>query len=144
MTALQHVRAGAGDQVPFLGTSMSIKATTEQFTLIEQQAPPGFGTPVHIHDDEDELFYVLSGLIEVTCGDSELTAGAGDVVLLPRAVSHAFTIAGPEPARLLQLTSPGGFDRFAREVASLPAADPEALSAVASRHGYRIVGPPRT
>ncbi len=46
-----------GEAIWFLGTLMIIKATSEStggaFSLIEQVAPPQFGTPVHVHHGED-------------------------------------------------------------------------------------------
>ncbi|GAC1597717.1 MAG: hypothetical protein NVS3B21_22550 [Acidimicrobiales bacterium] len=143
-----------GERLWFLDTLMTIKAghddTSGAFTLLEQIAPPSFGPPLHVHHGEDEAFYVLEGTLHVVCGDRSFDAGPGGFVMLPRAIPHAFQV-GAEGARLLQITSPAGFERFAREVgqpattASLPAPgapDIERLLAASERHGSSVVGPP--
>ncbi len=72
-------------------------------------------------------------------------------MLLPRQLPHQFLVTSTEPCRLLQVTSPAGFERFIGEVgrpaetASLPepaVPDIAALAAAAPRHGYEILGPP--
>jgi hypothetical protein len=64
---------GDGEGIWFLGTLMTVKAGREQtrggFTLIEQKSPPGFAAPPHVHEAEEEAFYVLEGQLQVTCGD---------------------------------------------------------------------------
>ena len=57
--------AGDGEHIWFSGTLMSVKAggehTRNGFTLIEVSTPPTFVVPPHIHDDEEEAFYILEG-----------------------------------------------------------------------------------
>ncbi|WP_432971257.1 cupin domain-containing protein [Dactylosporangium sp. CA-233914] len=140
--------AGAGTEYPFLGTTMTVKASASQtdggLTLIEQVCPPGFATPRHLHHHDDEAFYVLDGAIRVHHGEDTWEAGPGAFVLLPRRRPHAFAVVSSEPARLLQLTWPAGFEQFAERVAAMPPGppDPAALTAVAAEFGYEITGPP--
>ena len=76
MTALNAagyvLDAGDGEHIWFSGTLMSVKAGSEQtrdgFTLIEVLTPPGYVVPWHIHDDEEETFYILEGQLRVSCG----------------------------------------------------------------------------
>jgi quercetin dioxygenase-like cupin family protein len=145
----------AGQAIWFLGTLMTVKAgkdeTNGAFTLIEQLAPAGFAPPPHIHRTEDEAFYILEGEITVTCGEHVWSAAAGAFVFLPRGVPHTFAVADAGPARLLQLTTPGQFERFAAE-AGEPAAQPvlpepstpdvPRLLALMAKYGYDPVGPP--
>jgi mannose-6-phosphate isomerase-like protein (cupin superfamily) len=145
---------GEGDRVWFLGTLMTIKAghddTAGAYTLVEQTTPALFGPPLHVHHAEDEAFYILEGALHVVCGDQGFDVGAGSFVMLPRGIPHAFQV-GDSGARLLQLTSPAGFENFAHDVgeaatsAELPppaAPDIPRLVAAAERHGASIVGPP--
>jgi hypothetical protein len=55
---------------------------------------------------------VLEGRFGVQLGDEVLEAGPGDLLFKPRGVAHAFWNAGDEPARLLELISPAGFERW--------------------------------
>lgn len=111
---------GEGEGIWFLGTLMTIKAGGDQthgaFTRLECLAPAGFAPPLHIHQAEEEAFYVLEGELTVTCGDRTWTAAPGAFVLLPRGIPHSFAVSDAGPAKLLQITSPAQFERFAAEV----------------------------
>jgi mannose-6-phosphate isomerase-like protein (cupin superfamily) len=150
-----HCGAGEGEAVWFLDTLMTVKAgaaeTHGTFTFIECLAPEGFGPPLHVHYGEDEAFYIVSGAMIVVCGEQSWTSTAGSFVVLPRDVPHQFIVTSTEPCRLLQVTAPGGFEHFIGEVGrraetlSLPeptVPDIAALAAVATRHGYEVLGPP--
>ena len=68
-----------------------------------------------------------------------LHAGPGDLVSKPRGVAHAFWNDGDEPARLLELISPAGFENYFRELAPLLAAterDQAAIGEIVAR--YRL------
>ncbi|MGP3912526.1 cupin domain-containing protein [Nonomuraea sp. 10N515B] len=88
---------------------MAVKTGADQtggaFTLIEWSAPAGFGLPQHIHDREDEAFYILEGKIAIDCGDHHWTAGPGDFAFLPRHIPHSFIVTD-EPVRGLQILGP--------------------------------------
>jgi quercetin dioxygenase-like cupin family protein len=153
-----YLRAtGEGEAIWFLGTLLTVKAGSDEtngaFTLIEQLAPAGFGPPSHIHRDEDEGFYILEGELAVICGEKTWTAPAGAFVFLPRGIPHSFVVTSDGPAKLLQLTAPGKFERFAAEAGepaqqlTLPppsAPDVPKLLALMAKYGYDPVGPPPT
>jgi uncharacterized RmlC-like cupin family protein len=74
-------------------------------------------------------------------GPDELEAGPGDLVVKPRRVPHAFWNAGDQPARLLELISPAGFEHYFRELAPLLAAserDQAAIDQVVARYQLDI------
>jgi quercetin dioxygenase-like cupin family protein len=148
------LEAGEGRSTWFMDTRMTIKAAAEQtggaFTLLEWQAPAGFGPPRHVHDQEDEAFFLLDGAIAVECGEQRWTAGPGSFVLLPRGVQHCFVVTDG-PVRGLQITAPSGFEQYLDRLGRPPSHDglPEpsapdvpALAAAAADLGMRIVGPP--
>jgi mannose-6-phosphate isomerase-like protein (cupin superfamily) len=87
------------------------------FTLFEE-VPPLVDTPLHIHEVEDELFYVLEGEHVFRVGERELPAAPGGIVFAPRSVPHAQQRVVPGKGRLLILTSPGGFEGFFRRLAA--------------------------
>lgn len=148
-------RVDEGPAFWFLGNLVTIKAsgaeTGGRLTVAEFVNPPGFAPPLHRHQVEDEMFYVLSGSARFHCADKELHAGPGDFVLLPFGVAHTFVVGANEPLRALQITTPAGFENFAAE-AGCPASerrlpgpaliDPAALGHAASRHGIEVLGPP--
>jgi mannose-6-phosphate isomerase-like protein (cupin superfamily) len=80
--------------------------------VVHDLAPRALGSPVHTHTREDEWSFVLSGAVGVEVGDTVTIARAGDLVLKPRGIPHAFWNAGDEPARFLEVITPGGFEGY--------------------------------
>jgi mannose-6-phosphate isomerase-like protein (cupin superfamily) len=118
-------------------------ATGGRFALVEHEIlPRALAAPVHTHQHEDEYSFVLEGRVGVRIGDEEGVAEPGDLVVKPRGVPHAFWNAGDEPARLLELISPGGFERYFEEMAPhLTGGGPpdvEALAAIQNRYGLEM------
>jgi len=63
----------SGHKLNVLGDNQNIKLTGKdtngQFTLIEQNNQPGVGIPPHIHENEDEVFQVIEGQVEMSIGE---------------------------------------------------------------------------
>ena len=146
-TIARHVIGpDAGERVNLLALGVRFLIgggeTDGRFSLVEHPLPArALGSPVHTHQHEDEYSFVLEGRVGVQLGDDVLEAGPGELVMKPRGVPHAFWNAGDEPARLLELISPGGFEDYFREMAPLLAGeerDHEAVAAVAERYGLLI------
>ncbi len=152
----------AQDRQPYLKTRQDIDfqffgsptvlhatgATTDgRLCLMEQVTlPPGLASPYHTHLNEDEAFYVLDGNVRFICGDKWLSAGPGTWVYGPREIPHGFKVVGPEPARMLLMCMPAGFEKFVLELCTpLDAApgppDMARLVEAASRFGVDILGP---
>jgi mannose-6-phosphate isomerase-like protein (cupin superfamily) len=117
-------------------------ATGGAFSLVEHPLPArALGAPLHTHRNEDEYSYVLEGRVGVQLGDEVLEAGPGDLVFKPRGQQHAFWNAGDEPARVLEIISPAGFENYFRELAPLLAAaerDETAIGEVIGRYQLEI------
>lgn len=125
--------------------------TNGQFSLIHMTLHQGDATPLHIHHDHDEAFFVLHGEVRGVCGETGWSAAGGAFVWLPRGVPHAFQAVGKLPLEVLVMSVPGAFANFVAEAGtpyiagmdtSALVTDPSHLAAVASRHGIEIVGPP--
>ena len=118
------------------------ETTGGAFSLVEHPLPPrALGAPLHTHRREDEYSYVLEGRVGLQLGAEELEAGPGDLVFKPRHIPHTFWNAGDEPARLLELISPAGFEHYFRELAPLLAAperDQAAIGEVVARYQLDI------
>lgn len=101
--------------------------TDRQFAVVEHPIEPGRLIPPHVHAHEDEFSYVLHGRVGARVGDQEATAVRGSYIVKPRGIPHTFWNAGPEPARLLEIISPGGFERYFDELGSVveSGAEPE-------------------
>jgi quercetin dioxygenase-like cupin family protein len=146
-TAVAHVLGpdeGAVVHLLALGVRFMIDgaATGGAFSLVEHPLPPrALGAPVHTHRNEDEYSYVLEGRVGVQLGEDVLEAGPGELVFKPRGLAHTFWNAGDEPARLLELISPAGFENYFRELAPLLAAserDEAAIGEVVARYQLEI------
>jgi len=96
----------------------------------------GTGPPLHVHDREDECFYVLDGEMTVRCGGDTLDAQAGSFVFLPRGRPHRFWATGP-PARLLLIAVPAGIEDYFREINAASTGDERAR--IGERYGIRLV-----
>jgi mannose-6-phosphate isomerase-like protein (cupin superfamily) len=79
------------------------------FSIIEIVA--GRELEAHVHDSEDDAFYILEGEMTFMFGDAEARAGPGAFVLVPPGVEHGFRNDGDSPVRMLNIHAPGGFDR---------------------------------
>ena len=116
---LKVVESDDGEALWSAGSLMVVKATSEDthggLTVIEQECPPGLVSPAHHHNDEEQCIYMLTGSLHLTCGDEERDIGPGAFAVLPRGVPHTFTV-GDEGARFLNLTTPAGFEEFARAI----------------------------
>jgi mannose-6-phosphate isomerase-like protein (cupin superfamily) len=112
------------------------------FSLVEHpMSARALAAPLHRHLREDEYSYVLEGRVGALLGDEVLIADPGDLVLKPRNEWHTFWNAGDEPARILEIISPGGFERMFAELADLGGllqAAPEDLAALSARYEVQI------
>jgi quercetin dioxygenase-like cupin family protein len=96
----------------------------------------GAGPPLHVHDWDDECFYVLDGVLSVRCGGEAFDAAAGSFVFLPRGRPHRFWAAGPA-ARLLLIAVPGGIEAYFREINA--ASGDDERTRIGERYGIRVV-----
>lgn len=133
---------GAGALVDIGGVGVHFKvrgeATGGQFAVVEHPVEPGVIVEPHMHHHEDELSYVVEGTVWVRVGDKEMQAHAGSYVWKPRHVLHTFWNAGPEPARILEIISPAGFEHFFEELAKLLQIQPppdDDIAALTDRYG---------
>ena len=116
-TPIAH-EPGAGEGADFGAVRFSIKAdsshTNGAYSLVEASGGV-FATP-HIHHTREEAFYVVDGRITFLAGEQTVEGTAGSFVLVPRGTMHGFRSDGV--AKLVIIHSPGGFERFFREVAA--------------------------
>ncbi len=135
----------AGEGEPLLNgllVKASPKTGTTGSILVEQTFQRGGATNLHIHDQGDELFYVLSGAGAATLGDKQAVIGPGDVIFVPRGAVHRIgNLQGDEPLKVVFfMDSPELVDQFRaihNRVASEPdrPITPEERAAIAKRIG---------
>jgi mannose-6-phosphate isomerase-like protein (cupin superfamily) len=113
-----------------------------RLSLVEHPMPArALAAPLHRHLHEDEYSYVLEGRVGALLGDEVIVAGPGDLLFKPRNQWHTFWNAGDEPARILEIISPSGFERFFEELVDLGGAvnaDPRALAELCDPYGLEM------
>jgi mannose-6-phosphate isomerase-like protein (cupin superfamily) len=86
--------------------------TQERYSISEWWLKPNTDGPgAHLHEANDEVFYVLLGRPEILVGEEWLPLEAGGFVLIPRGTMHDFRNPTSEEAGLLNFFMPGGFER---------------------------------
>ena len=114
------LREGEGERLVFGEVTILLRASADStggsFSLFEE-VPPLVDTPLHVHEHEDELFYVIEGEHVYQVGDETFQVGPGGMVFAPRGVPHAQRRVRSGEGRQLVLTAPGGFERFFRALA---------------------------
>jgi len=110
------------------------------FTLVEHPMPPhALAAPLHRHNREDEYSFVLEGRVGALLGDQVIYGEAGDLIFKPRGQWHTFWNAGDEPARILEIISPSGFEQYFRDMVALPLdATPADRAAIAALHALDV------
>jgi len=124
---------------------ISFKTSTQEtggnLFMIEHTNLLGGGPPLHLHHEQEEWFYVMEGEVLFQVGEKRLLLKAGDSVLAPRKVPHAFSGAGTRPARMLIAFTPAGkMEQFFRDTA-IPNA-PREDAAFFRRYDMELLGPP--
>jgi quercetin dioxygenase-like cupin family protein len=142
------------ERVWFLGSLATIHLSAEEagtpFSLVEMRCPAGEQPPLHVHESDDEGFYVLEGEVELWVGSEHHRLSAGEFLLAPHGVPHTYLVSDPG-ARMLVTSSDGSFDRFVASYGEpatedrLPDPGPPDLARLerlADEHGITLLGPP--
>jgi quercetin dioxygenase-like cupin family protein len=109
------------------------------FVIENANLSPGGGPPLHLHFNQEELFYVLDGKIALQVGDQKFELGPGESLLAPRQIPHTWS-AMVEGSRLLGIFTPAGqMEEFFRNVVGHPALQADAE--FVSRYGMKLIGP---
>jgi len=98
------------------------------------------GAPPHVHENEDEIYFILEGTAHFLLGDRVETAGPGDTVILPRGEFHANWNEGTTPVTSLVFVSQnsrfeGFFDDVARRIMEQGIKDPMQAAMVVGQTG---------
>ena len=112
------------------------------FSMVEHPLPPrALGAPLHRHTNEDEYSYVLEGRVGALLGDEVVIGEVGDLIFKPRGQWHSFWNAGDEPARILEIISPAGFERYFEEIVDMggvAAIEPQVMKELRDRYSLEM------
>jgi mannose-6-phosphate isomerase-like protein (cupin superfamily) len=147
-----RIRGGALDAT--LKVAGGPGAITSTFEIV---VPPGYDVGAHMHTHGEELFYVVSGTLDILAfepvertpadwhswispnGHRFLRGGPGSLMHVPAGTPHAFANTSDEPATMLFQSAPDGHERYFEELAALlhesgGRPDPDAVSEIRGRH----------
>ena len=116
--------------------------------LSETQVASGYpGPPLHVHEQIHDCFYILDGTLTFRVGEEEIEAGPGTFVCVPPGTPHTFSNRSESAVRFLNFNTPGGFERYMRDLAAAGAAaaaedrqlSPPEIGEIASKYDFRAV-----
>ena len=136
----------AGEVLDVFGSPLFVLSdgSSLPFVVGVEDVPPGYGVPAHVHDADDEFFYILEGELTVAGPEGEFDRRRGR---LREAAAQLFPTASatPRPRRrgCWSFSSPGVqalemFRHFDRAGRAAPLA-PEAVMAIAGQYGVRFL-----
>lgn len=115
-----------GPDVPlvpgFTATTRLTAAETGSISIVEHVFSPGSLVPPHRHTLEDEISYVVEGEIGFRSDRQEVSLAAGGYIVKPRGQLHSMWNAGTSEARMIEIISPAGFEKYFVELAAAVAA----------------------
>jgi mannose-6-phosphate isomerase-like protein (cupin superfamily) len=124
--------------------------TAGAYAIAEDRSSPGFGPPPHVHEREDEAFYVIEGEYLFGGGDGEVRAGPGTFIHAPKGQLHWWRNVGEGPGRHLEIFVPAGLEKMFEEIGepadesdTPPPPDPARLLEAAPRYGVTFHLPDR-
>ena len=123
-----RIEVDAGRELRWFGNTLvsinlSSSAGADGIAVIEHWMPFGEAPPLHVHHREDEIFHILEGEMRFRVGDEDLVAVAGETLIAPKGVPHAFRVESVAGARCLTITRGADFETMLK-AASRPAAAP--------------------
>ncbi len=119
-----HITRGSGAKAKLGGVELQFKLsknqTAGQLGCDESTLLPGYlGAPPHLHKTFDEICYVLEGTIHIMVGEQVDVVNQGDWHLRPRGVVHTFWNSSKEPARFINIYTPGGHEEYLQDISNL-------------------------
>jgi mannose-6-phosphate isomerase-like protein (cupin superfamily) len=143
--SLRIIKNTEGEKVNVLGDNMTFKLrgseTNGQYVLIKQNNEPGTGIPMHVHENEDEVFRIVEGSVEFETAGKKVALGPGDVIFCPRGLPHTWRVTGSGTAKVDLSFFPAGLEHMFDELASLPGGPPDMakVAEICGRYGVRFI-----
>ena len=130
----------SGKVLKFLGITHKLtpQQTASEYYLFGFEFDPKSGNRLHVHQNEDEVVYVLEGAIEIRLNNQKLHAVTGGVAHLPKQIPHALYNPLKTTSKYLGLAIPGGMEKFFDELEAAQDAgqlDDVTHRAISSKYG---------
>lgn len=140
------VAPGAGKSITLYGVRFAYKVESADsggsLAVLEIEIAGKTLVKPHTHTKEDEFSVILSGTLGVRVGDRVSEASEGAYLVKPRGLPHAMWNTGSSPARVVEILSPAGLERYFEEMAPVlkheGGAGPPQYYELAQRYGITI------
>ena len=127
-----------------LDVKISGSDTDGGLAIFEQTSlSQGMGTPLHVHPDQDEIFYVREGSYKFKVGEDMFDLTVGYSIFLPKKVAHAWTQVS-EKGKMTVIVQPAGkLENFFVTMAALDhEPSKKEVETIFSDNDMQVVGPP--
>ncbi|MEM7289761.1 MAG: cupin domain-containing protein [Pseudomonadota bacterium] len=118
-----HLPPGEGPNYNWEADHTFVKVGAEQsdgaYTLMEDNLKAHFALGLHKHNTHAETFYFLEGIVDFYMDGEWIKAVPGTTIHVPPGIEHACRVANNEPAKMLMIFQPSGFDGFLEEMAGM-------------------------
>ncbi|WP_435356431.1 cupin domain-containing protein [Emticicia sp. SJ17W-69] len=122
---------------------ISAKDTDGQLSVFEYVGFQKIGPPLHVHFNQDEIFYVVEGEYLFQVDTEKSTLKAGDTIFLPQNVPHTWLQLSDKGKLVYFLQPAGQMEEFFKKMNELKGPPSEELvQQIHHAHGMKIVGPP--
>jgi quercetin dioxygenase-like cupin family protein len=140
------IHAGEGRSLHAGGSGTDFKLWSDDtgglLSIVEHPIDPGVLVPPHVHSREDQATYVIEGSVDILVGETVTRCPTGTYVFKPRGVQHTFWNPGSSPARLIEISTPAGIERYMEslfEILTSGQVDPAAIAALAKTYGLTLL-----
>lgn len=124
---------------------VSSKDTGNALSIFEYTGFDKIGPPLHLHFEQEEIFYVVEGEYRFVVGDETFNSKVGDTIFLPRNIPHTW-LQLTDSGKLIYFLQPAGkMEAFFQIMNALkkPPTEEE-IQKIHMQHGMKVVGPPLT
>jgi len=122
---------------------VSSKDTDGRLTIFEYTGKVKGGPPLHIHEQQDEIFFIVEGNYTFKVGDAIHYLTKGDTIFLPRKVAHAFAQTSEQGKMYFMFQPSGKMEDFFRKLSAIKGEpSPEEGAVLFAAHEMKVVGPP--
>lgn len=128
-----------------LKCKVSGKDTNQVLYVVEENDPEDAGPPLHIHPDQDEVFFITKGKYRVKIGAEVFDLKPGDTAFAPRNIPHCFLTMGDGPHQMILTYQPAGkMEEFFYNRKNPAYTAGKTLEQQFKEHDMEIVGPKLT
>lgn len=111
---VETLTIAGGELTKILATGID---TDNKVSIFDSYLPKGHGAPIHYHEIDDEIFYIISGQLTFTINGETVIANPGDLMIAGPMVPRGFV--ANEDSHILGINAVSGpSEGFMRDIAT--------------------------